>query len=187
MDIQPEQNEQKIKKPSFFLEIEDKCVVVITSKLFRFQSHYIESARKSVACVGQDCVFCKSIRPRTEYIYAGSVNGDFGVIRLPASVFFDMNENERLTKKDKRHQSWIIGKTGQGLDTRYKAVALETVKITDSDIEKNTVMLTEKLKIYANLLEKSYNELAPNETFKADQDDIILDDVEDNKTEEMPF
>lgn len=182
MELNPTENEQKVKPQGQFFKLQDKDKVTIESKLIRINIHYLKGLGEngkdvSVACMGKECVFCKTNASRTEYLYLGSVNGEKGVIRLPASVFFTMNENERLSEIDKRSTIWVIGKTGQGLETKYSAVPTKPFTITDKRVAENTAQLQKVLASYADRLEQKYNELAKNAPKEnGEVEDIVIPD-----------
>jgi len=156
--------EQEVKRPSFFLKIENGCKVVLQSNLIRVQTHYLEDHKQSVLCISNDCYFCdQGIDSRNEYLYLGTLDGEKGFIRLPASIFYSMNENERLLKKSKREMEWIISKKGTGLATRYSAVRGDDVKPDPKEIEKNNQRLLDSMNRYEAGLKQRYDEIVMNE------------------------
>ena len=105
-------NEQDEKKPSTFLKVEDKSKLTLLSNLYKIPTHYLRARKVSVICKGSDeCFFCQNgHKPRVEFYYWGNVDGDEGIVQVPASVFFALNEQERVLGIDKRDSVWVISK-----------------------------------------------------------------------------
>src|SRR3990167_4045179 len=99
MPLQTE--EQNEKKPSLFQKLENKNIVILRSNVYIVQSHFIKSINRTIACYEDKCKIDHAvILPRKEYYYFGLINDTEGVVRLPGTVFFDMNAIEAATKKD---------------------------------------------------------------------------------------
>jgi len=167
-------DEQKEKKPSSFLKIEDGSVVTLRSNLVKTRTHFLEGVQTSVACIGKGCFFCqKGIKHRDEYFYWGTIDGQEGLVRLPASVFFDLNESERVLKRSKRDFEWIISKTGSGLKTRYSTTrGSDTKKVTEKEVEKNNKKLLKTINAYDKTMRERYEEFSAKgkeEIFDADE------------------
>jgi hypothetical protein len=171
-------NEQKVKNPSLFLKVNDKSKIVIKSHLIRLFTVWIENDRKTILWSEE---IDKSDR-RQEFYYWAIVDGDEGVLRLPASIFFTMNENERLMEKDKRDFEWSISKTGSGLKTKYEAVRGKEIKVNLKEIDENTEKLKNILTKYEARLRESMKEYLNN---KEELDEPNGD--EDVNSEEIPF
>lgn len=155
-------DEQKEKKSSSFLKVEDGSVVILKSNLVKTRTHFLNDEQTSVACIGEDCFYClKGIKYRNEYFYWGTIDGQKGLVRLPASVFFDLNESERVLKKSKRSFEWIISKTGSGLKTRYSVTRGSDVdKITEREVEKNNKELLKTINAYDETMRERYEEFS---------------------------
>ena len=158
-------DEQSVKPESEFLKLEKENSVFLLSNVYFTKSHYLQDKKKSVACHGlkTGCEYCKKIPPRSEYYYFAMVNGERGILRVPASVFFAMNALEKVMKneKTKRDYSWIVLKTGEGLETKYTCSKDEPIPKEDreaEDMEKNNDLLSQKISAYENRLEKNYQE-----------------------------
>lgn len=147
-------DEQKIEtKKSSFLKLEDGCHLQILSNLISFSTFY-NKENKQVILWAQGV----NEKRRQELYYWAKVNDQEGVLRLPMSVFLSMNETERLLKKDKKNFIWIIGKKGQGLETRYNVIKGEEVKITDDEIKKNNEKLKKIIEPYYQKIKERLDE-----------------------------
>ena len=155
------QEEQEVKKPSGqFLKLEDKSVVTLYSNLYSTKTHYFEDKKTSVICKGEKCALCSGGKAVTQYYYYGQVGTDEGIVKIPGSVFFAMNEAERVLDITKRDCTWVISKTGTGLETRYTVTRgkditekadLETAnekleKIMDEQVKQLTLRYSEFVK-----------------------------------------
>jgi hypothetical protein len=140
-------NEQEVKRPSLFLKPINGSVLTLKSHLVKIKSHYLEDQKKSVLCSPDDCVLCsRGEKINHEFYYWGTM-GDgeqvtAGPIQVPASVFFYMNEVEKLKKKDKRNFMWIISKQGDGRNVKYTTIQGDDVEAPD---EETTTATTERL------------------------------------------
>ena len=138
-------NEQQVKQDQLFLKIEDGAVVHLRSNLVHIMRHYFPNNQpKFVLCLGKECKICEAGKNQRKhaYFYFGSVNGDEGIIQLPPSCFFDMNEVERLTKTEKRDFEWVIGKSGTGQQTKYATIKGEKIDhMTDEQVAANNERL----------------------------------------------
>lgn len=156
--------EQEVKRPSFFLKVENGCKVILQSNLIRIKTHYLEDSKQSVLCLDNDCYFCdQGLNSRNEYLYLGTLDGEKGFIRLPASLFYSMNENERLLNKSKREMEWIISKKGVGKATRYSAVRDSNVKPDPKEIEENNKRLLDSMNRYEAGLRQRYDKAVMDE------------------------
>ena len=183
-------DEQKEKQPSSFLKVEDGSVVTLKSNLVKTRTHFLNKEQTSVACVGEDCFFClKEIKYRNEYFYWGTIDGDEGLVRLPASIFFDLNESERVLKKSKRNFEWIISKTGSGLKTRYSVTrGSDAGKVTEKEVEKNNEKLLKTINAYDKTMRERYEEFSAKgkeEIFDADE--VPLPNEEDKPISKKDF
>ena len=175
-------DEQKEKKSSSFLKVEDGSVVTLKSNLVKTRTHFLKDEQTSVACIGENCFFCeRGIKYRNEYFYLGTIDGEKGLVRLPASVFFDLNESERVLKKSKRNFEWIISKTGSGLKTRYSVTRGSDIKeVTEKEIEKNNKKLLEMITAYDKTMKERYEEFSMKGKEK-------IFDTDSNTEEEPPL
>lgn len=129
-------NEQEEKRESTFLKYEAENTLIIKSNLYKVVSHYIKSLNKFVACHKENCIYCqKGFQKKSEYNYFVKLNNVDGIMDIKPSVFFSINAIEKISKKDKRAMSWLVIKTGSGLDTEYTASKDETLKETQSEKE----------------------------------------------------
>lgn len=179
-------DEQKEKKSSSFLKIEDGSVITLKSNLVKTRTHFLREEKTSVACIGKDCFFCqKGVNFRNEYFYWGTINGDEGLVRLPATVFFDLNESERVLKKSKRNFEWIISKTGSGLQTRYSVVRGSDVQeLSEKELKKNNEKLLKTINAYEKTMRERYDELSTKSKGEIFDDEEIPFPEDD---EEIPF
>ena len=159
-------DEQKEKQSSSFLKIEDGSVVTLKSNLVKTRTHFLQGEQTSVACIGEDCFYClKGLAYRNEYFYWGTIDGQKGLVRLPASVFFNLNESERALKKDKQGFEWIISKTGSGKKTRYSVTRGNDVKVTTKEMEENNKKLLKTITAYDATMNERYEEFSKKEIF----------------------
>lgn len=166
MPLQKE--EQKVRNPSDFIKLEDGDILVIQSNVFELTSHFLQAEKTGVICGGDGCYFCEQkLSQRREFFYFGMVNGVQGVIRIPATVFYSLNGQERLIQKnvknkgkDKRDYGWIIGKTGSGLDTEYSVSKDDVVdRLNDLEIDENNLKLVKACEKYQAGLEQKAGEI----------------------------
>ena len=152
-------NEQSEKRPGLFLKIEDKSRIVLHSNLYKVLTHWIERDKKTIGCPGSDkCVMCKGgVTNRTEFNYWGSVSGETGVVRVPAGIFFAMNEAERLLGIEKRDVEWVISKKGEGKATKYNTVNGRAVT-EKMDVTEANDKLTKGMTTYEAGLMRKYQE-----------------------------
>jgi len=159
-------DEQKEKQSSSFLKLEDGSVVTLKSNLVKTKTHFLQKEQTSVACIGEDCFFClKGLAYRNEYFYWGTIDDQKGLVRLPASVFFSLNESERVLKKDKQGFEWIISKTGSGLKTRYSVTRGNDIKVTKGEMEENNEKLLKTITAYDETMSERYEEFSKKEIF----------------------
>lgn len=107
-----------------FLTFEEKTTIVqLCSNVCIIKTHWLPNKKIKVLCVGDKCAVCfHKIPIKKEYIYCASINGQEGMLRVPASVFFDMNAIEDATKTKKQDFLWMIIKQGAGKETRYSVL-----------------------------------------------------------------
>lgn len=149
-------NEQKEKREGQFLKVEDKSRVILTSKLVKIETCYPNDGVKTI--LWSQSLANKGYQKRSEFMYWGSVNGQEGIIRVPASMFFAMNEAERVTETSKRETEWIVSKTGEGKMTRYAIVpSKKEIKVDEAIIAANTEKLMRLLTGYEKKLEEKLN------------------------------
>lgn len=175
-------NEADEKRESSFLKYEEDNVLVLKSNLYRLASHYLKAQNKYVICKLLDnCYFCKKDIPVVlQFNYWVDLNGKEGLLDIKASVFYAINNIERASKKDKRDVSWLVIKSGSGLDTRYTVSKNENLedKITEEVLEGNNKKLSDVMKTQENTLEVQYKELS----------NVVEDEADDEvKPEDIPF
>lgn len=171
MPLATTQDEAKMKKESLFLDkLEDGDSVILRSHLYWVITHFLQKKQTSVLCgqnkgKDQKCLFCeKGSIPRKEYFYFSEVSHkdgeiDSGILRLPASVFYEMNNVERLVGEDKRSVIWVIGKKGSGKQTKYSTIKGKSVEIDEADVAEKTKKLTEVMGRYEQQLDQKATEL----------------------------
>lgn len=155
--------EQKEKREGNFLKYEAENLLEIRSNLFKVEGHYLKADNKFVACHKENCYFCEvGVQKNIEYNYFVNLNGNTGVMNIKPSVFFNINAIEKASKKDKRDISWLVIKTGSGLDTEYTVSKNENLekKLTEKEIEENNKKLADLMKVKENQLEVAYKELS---------------------------
>lgn len=149
-------NEMSERRPSTFLPIENKTKFTLKSHLIKVETAYVKTDRDKMWVLHtEDSVlpqYAREYKSRVEYIYYGLVNGEEGMVRLPASVFFQIQEQAKVLNKDTRDFEWIVSKTGEGLGTKYQATRLEAVKVNDKEVATNTEKLLNLVTNYENLL-----------------------------------
>lgn len=190
-------DEQAEKQEGIFLKYESTNTLIIKSNLFKVAFHYLKAVNKFVACHEKSCVFCdKGEQKRIEHNYFVNLNGQDGVMDIKTSVFFDINEIEKASKKDKRHIKWMILKSGSGLDTNYTTSKDEN--LTEEEIiiiNENLELFNEKLqKLMLSReaqLEKAYEEqvgenIGARELETAPEGEVIAN-PEEVKEEDLPF
>ena len=166
MPLATDKQEGKMKGRSDFLDkFQDGDKLIVKSNLYHVDSHYLQGQKVSVICKGDECFFCgEGVDFRKEYLYIverlRGEDKEAGVARVPASVFFDMNKNEKLLKKSKREFQWIIGKEGEGKKTRYSTVRGEDVKVVDKEVKENNEKLEKAGDSYSKYLKDQYGERA---------------------------
>ena len=170
-------NEQEIKKVNSFLKIEDGCIVKIKSHLIVVESAFDQKTGKRILWSEK-----AGLPKRKELFFLVEMNGEEGALRLPLSVFFAMNENERLTGNDKRSMLWILGKKGEGLKTKYGVAVKEIIPTQDEEeIKKNTEKLKKILISYEKRLAENLREFLGKRNQKSeneeDPEDLSLDDL----------
>lgn len=152
-------DEQTVKPESDYVKLEKENTVTLLSNVYHLTSHYLKDKKKSVICKGKECAYCAlKIPPRREYYYFADVNGARGLLRLPAGVFFSMNQLEKVMKnnKSKRDWTWTVLKEGEGLETKYTCSKDEPIKEPE-DTTANNKYLEEKIGAYENRLNENYD------------------------------
>lgn len=186
-------DEQTEKRPSNFIKLEDKSKFIILSNLYKIKTHFLKAQNTGVLCKGDTCLFCqKGQQARMEYFYYGLVNEEEGVVRVPASVFFALNDQERVLEIKKRDYIWIISKKGTGLDTEYGVARGKEAGAPSISLEEANKKLSALQENYAKGLERKYLEQtgqgaatdledAPNidtdEPKKPANEDVDADDI----------
>lgn len=116
-------DEQNVERTSKFLDYEVGDLgnlLILKSHLYRIDSHFLDSVKRSVECRGDECLYCAAHYPkRSEFNYMVFLNGNTGFIDIRASVFFAMQSVAKAQKKDMRQMSWTVIKKGEGLKTKY--------------------------------------------------------------------
>lgn len=156
-------DEQKEKREGNFLKYEAENLLEIKSNLFKVEGHYLKSDNKFVACHKESCYFCEvGVQKNVEYNYFVNLNGNTGVMNIKPSVFFNINAIEKASKKEKRDISWLVIKTGSGLDTEYTVSKNENLekKMTEKELEDNNKKLNDLMKTKELQLEQNYKELS---------------------------
>ncbi|MCX7911231.1 MAG: hypothetical protein N2505_06625 [Endomicrobia bacterium] len=147
-------NEQEIAKSSVFLKIKDGCRLKILSNLISFSTFYDKKTNQRI-------LWAQGIneRRRQELYYWVEIDGKEGVLRIPMSVFVAMNDTERLIKKDKKNFIWIIGKKGEGLQTKYNVIKGEEIKPpTKEELKSNNEKLKKIIELYYQKLKQRLDE-----------------------------
>lgn len=161
-------DEQSERRPSQFLKLEDKAKLTILSNLYKVKTHFLQGQKVSVKCVGEDCYFCSAgVKARMEFFYFGKVNDVEGIVRVPASVFFQINESERVLEMDKRQSVWVVSKKGSGLETEYGVARGKDAGESSLELSQANAKLTQVLDPYTKNLEDKYKEYA--QTFAAEK------------------
>lgn len=190
MPIATPQDEAKMKKESLFIgKLEDGDKIILKSHLYWLVSHFLQKKGVSVLCTApnkEKCFFCeKGSQPRKEYFYFAEVtrrNGDVdkGIVRLPSSAFYAMNDVERLVGEDKRTIEWVIGKSGSGKSTKYQTIKGKSVELDEAEVTENTKKLTEIMTKYEAQLEQRHKEMI----MTISDEDIEIPDEEEPPTPE---
>lgn len=150
-------DEQGEKKQSIYLVIEDKSKVHLLSRLYKLQTYFVPSIKKSVW--GEDIVPKAEAEPNcrrnVEYIYWGIVDGQEGIVRLKPSIFFAINEAEKVLGMDKRGMEFIVGKQGSGMNTKYSVTRGRDIPTTESQVEDANKKLAEQMPKYEKQLKQN--------------------------------
>lgn len=150
--------EQKEKAKGQFLKLEDKARFTLFSNMYKLITHFLEDEKMSVLCQEEDeCKFCKyGHKATTQYYYFAKVNEDEGIVRIPASVFFQLNEQERVTGKDKRNSVWIISKKGTGIETKYTVAKDDNAGTPSISLEDANEKLGKAMLANESVLQQNY-------------------------------
>ena len=105
-----------------------------------------------------------------------NLNGKEGLLNIKPSVFYAINAIEKASKKDKRDVSWLVIKSGSGLETTYTVSKNENLdtKMTEKELEENNSKLEQLMKAQENTLEQQYKELVGYESVDVDEIDSLL-------------
>jgi len=182
-------NETEIEQPirSVGTEIlkfeEPRSKFIVQSHLYYLYCHWVNS--QQYLCLGKDCPVCEQTdnKTKTEYYYYGtimvrksdgSIEGKTGVVRVPADVFFFMNnfEKDPDVGRPKRAVEWIITKTGEKLETKYSALNGKEIKVDEADIEASSKLLQEIMADREQWLKKRTIEAFGEPQQKINPDDI---------------
>lgn len=172
--------EQGEKREGTFLKYETDNILEIRSNLYKIESHYIKSQNTFASCKGEECAICKgNVSKHTEYNYFVSLNGSEGVMNIKPSVFFNMNAIEKASKKSKRDISWLVIKTGSGLETEYTVSKNENLEdtISDEKLKDNNERLANLMKQKEAQLEESYKNIVESKIDGKPKEDVNPDDV----------
>jgi hypothetical protein len=173
-------NEQQEKRQGQFLKLEDKSIVTLYSNLFKTQTHFLQDKKTSVICKGDGCYFCQmGYQIRKNYFYYGKVNDEEGVMQMPASVFYSINEQERVLGMDKRESQWVISKKGAGLDTEYGVARGKDAGKAPVELKEANDKLTKVGETFVKNNEQRYMELTVEQVMDAP--------VEKGKDKDIPF
>lgn len=170
--------EQKEKRPSQFIKLEDKSKVTLFSNLYKIKTHFLQGNNTSVLCAGEGCFYCdQGVKARMEHYYYGLVeNGkesEEGIVRVPASVFFALNDQERVLEIDKRDSVWVISKKGSGLDTEYGVARGKEAGKPPVSIEEANKKLITVLDNHVKNMKERYLELSKQSDFDMPEEEDI--------------
>lgn len=165
-------NEQDVQKESSFVKLQDGSKFQLLSSLVQLQTCYIPSKG---SILWDDQLLKRGLSPRIEFFYLAKVtNGkqeEEGIIRLPKSVFYSLNENEKFLGKSKTQYEWMLSKKGTGLETTYSVVRGNDAEVTQEVVDENTAKMLETLTKYeVKLREKLESFLAPDLSDLIDED-----------------
>lgn len=159
-------NESDIKQESAFNKLRDGSVITLLSNAYEIKSHFLKDKNKSALCQGEACILCKKgLKSNREFYYLASVQNEgqpisVAVTKIPSTIVISMNENEKKLKSDKRNYSWIAGKTGEGLQTRWSVVRGDNApKMDAKTLEQNNKKLVETMDQREAEMDTTYNEL----------------------------
>ncbi len=149
------------RKPSKILKLENGDKIILQSHLVKSITATIQGKSGTVFLLHKDGLekYFKSYRKRVEYFYFGKVNDNEGMIRLPASVFFSIQQQAKVLGKTPRSFEWVISKTGSGLETKYTVTRMNDVDVNDNLIQNNTDKLFQLVTTYEEHLGKTTEEL----------------------------
>lgn len=178
------QNEQEEKAKGQFIKLEDKAKFVLLSNMYKIDVHFLPEKKMSVLCQEENCNYCKyKHQANTQYYYYASVNTEEGVVRIPASVFFQLNENERLTGKDKRSSEWYLSKKGEGINTKYTVAKGDIVE--KSDVDQANEKLGSIMIAYEGKLQENYK--STMSSFVDDEEPKKKVSIDEDEVEDIPF
>lgn len=158
-------NEDEVKRQTQFLRYESGSngnQLMLKSKLYKIDSHFLNSVKASVLCRGDECQYCSAgYQKRTEFNYFVWLNGETGYIDIKPSVFFAIQTIAKAQKRDVREISWTIIKQGEGLKTEYTVskddnLAPEDFKRVQEELESNTERLEELMERREEQLDQNY-------------------------------
>ena len=179
-------NELEIKgrNDSLFLSIkEGKHNLQILSKLYFIPTHFISKEKGSALCIGDGCLLCQQNLPRRkEFYYWAKLDDGEGILRVPATVFYSMNEIEGAVQKSKRNFKWLLIRRGTGRETKYTVTQIGEIKPDEETIEENTKKLQEVMEKFEKRLRERYDAETAVETEEVI--DLPEDDLPFSVTEE---
>jgi hypothetical protein len=210
-------DENEVKKESAYLKYftgDAGNILILKSNLYRIPIHWIQTRKRGVACMKEDCIFCKNGYPkRTEFNYLVALKnsenestfpeGQVGAMDIKSSVFFAVQQLAKQKKKEPRQITWLVIKTGTGTDTVY-TVSKED-NLTDEEFAKlqeelatNNEKLQKLMVAHERQLEGNYGEFGGDAVPQApaklankveDQEEIPQPKEEPEGVEEndMPF
>jgi hypothetical protein len=197
-------DEQEVKRNSQFLEYEageNGNMLILKSHLYKIESHFIEAVKRSVACKGEECLYCgANYKKGSEYNYLVFLNGNTGFLDVKGSVFFAMQGIAKAQKKDMRQISWTVIKKGEGLLTKYTTskddnLAKEDYQALLDELDANTEKLVAAMERHEEDLDTNYTQFMGQirgQTVgkrkategKKEEEDIDPNDVDPN---DVPF
>src|SRR6185312_13579379 len=158
-------DEQEIKRPTQFLKYEtgdNGNQLMVKSKLYKIDSHFLNAVKTSVICRGDDCHYCSAgYQKRAEFNYFVWLNGETGYIDIKPSVFYAIQAIAKAQKRDVREISWTVIKKGEGLNTDYTVskddnLAAEDFERVQDELENNTEKLSEIMERREEQLDSNY-------------------------------
>lgn len=164
------EDEQSVKQPSQFLKYEvgeSGNELMLKSRLYKIDVHFLNDVKRSALCKGDGCVFCgNGLKKRSEYNYIVYLNGETGMMDIKPSVFYNVQGISKAQKKDPRQISWTVVKTGQGLDTEYMTskndnLSAEDYKLVQDELEATTAKLAKLMEARELSLEENYVTYSP--------------------------
>lgn len=154
-------NEQDVKRQTQFLRYEagdNGNQLMIKSKLYKIDSHFLNAVKASVICRGDECMYCQAgYQKRAEFNYFVYLNGELGYIDIKPSVFFAIQTIAKAQKRDVREISWTVIKKGERLKTEYTVSKDDNLSV--EDFKQVTEHLSEHTEKLEELMEKREEQL----------------------------